>query len=269
MSANEKHNGQAPSPVMTLSLREKPGGERIVLGRGEERCIYVHDFDALNAISAEVGENSRLSLYVLEGVGSAELQNLDIEVRQGADSRVSVFVGMAGAIDRVANRVEVHLDAPGAEFRLDGLAVLNPGQHGALKVTVHHHVPHCTSNQDVKFLVGDGALGVFDGLIKVMEGASGTEAFQNNRNLLTSANARMTAQPQLEIYCDDVKCSHGSATGQLDEQALFYMRSRGIDLPEARSMLMNAFVADVIDRIDSDVVRDEVRGHVDNVLAKL
>ena len=118
-----------------------------------------------------------------------------------------------------------------------------------------------------KCLADGTARTAFDGLIRVGHGAIATEANQTCRGMLVSPTARIHTQPQLEIYCDDVKCSHGAATGQLDERALFYMLSRGIDPPQARSMLMNAFMADVIDSVTLSPLRDRLRHLVERRLS--
>jgi len=111
---------------------------------------------------------------------------------------------------------------------------------------IHHYVPACRSNELFKYVLDDEAVGAFSGRIIVAQDAQKTEAYQNNRNLLGSRNCRMYSKPQLEIYADDVKCSHGMTTGQLDEKALFYMRSRGIPFTEAVLLLKFAFTSDVI-----------------------
>lgn len=181
----------------------------------------------------------------------------NIVVHLGADSSLNLFVGKIGNNDST-DCIAVDFIDNGACFNLKGFALLTDKDRYDLKVRVVHNLPFCRSDQLFKFIVADSARGCFDGLIKVLHGAEGTRAYQNNRNLLASPAATMHTEPQLEIYCDDVECSHGSATGQLDEQALFYMRSRGIELDEARSMLMNAFLSDTIGSIIDKDVRDRI-----------
>lgn len=205
-----------------------------------------------------LGNNSALRLYELEETSGSASRHTQTVVHQGADSRLTVFSGTLKP-GTTRNNFTVHLDGPGACLQLDGMAILDGNRTADNSATVLHHAPHCTSNQTFKYLVADNARGAFEGLIRVDHGAVATEAFQNDRNLIASPGARMHARPQLEIYCDDVKCSHGAATGQLDDRALFYMRARGIDLPEARSMLMNAFMADVIDAVDLVPLRDRLK----------
>lgn len=140
-----------------------------------------------------------------------------------------------------------------------GMVICGDSQHTDNDTLVLHHAPHCRSNQTFKYILGDNATGAFRGLIRVDHGAAFTEAYQTNRNLVTSADAIMHTEPQLEIYCDEVKCGHGATTGQLDERALFYMRSRGIPEREARKMLMQAFMADVIDTITLPSLHERLR----------
>jgi Fe-S cluster assembly protein SufD len=139
------------------------------------------------------------------------------------------------------------------ETHVGGLAICDKTQHIDNFVFLDHAAPHCTSNELFKTILNDNATGVFCGKILVEKDAQKTQAYQTNRNLCASDSARMFAKPQLEIYADDVKCSHGLTTGHLNDDALFYMRARGIDRDEARLLLMVAFTRDVVDlvRIDS------------------
>jgi Fe-S cluster assembly protein SufD len=136
-----------------------------------------------------------------------------------------------------------------AEAHAGGLAICDKTQHIDNFAFLDHAVPNCTSNELFKNVLKDKATGVFCGKILVEKDAQKTQAYQTNRNLVSTDTAQMFSKPQLEIYADDVKCSHGLTTGQLDEDALFYMRARGIDKEEARLLLMVAFTRDVVDMI--------------------
>lgn len=213
-----------------------------------------------------VANNGRLRFYDLEeGSGRTGRIN-DTSARLGRDANLGIFTGTLRG-GKTRNDFTVSLDEPGSEFRLDGMAIVDGEQTVDNSATVLHNADSCTSNQTFKYIVGDQGRGAFEGLIRVAGGAHHTEAYQNDRNLLASPGARMHSRPQLEIYCDDVKCSHGAATGQLDVRAMFYMRSRGIDEPEARSMLMKAFMADVIDSIELEPLRDRLRHLTDQRLS--
>lgn len=219
-------------------------------------------------IDLTVEEGASLDVYIVMSGAKAGERGYAVEGRLKADARLNVFVACTGSED-ISNSIRVSLEGRGAEFSLSGFAIVADGQKTVTSVLVEHLVPHCTSNQLVKYIVGGTGKGVFNGLIRVDYDAVGTRAYQTNRNLLAGPSARMQSEPQLEIYCDDVKCSHGAATGQLDEKALFYMRSRGIGVDEARSMLMNAFVADVIDSVPDDRRREGLKDLVSMRLSKM
>lgn len=162
--------------------------------------------------------------------------------------------------------IQVHCNGQGSRAELRGVVVASGNQKVNFTTRVFHHAEHTAGNQLFKYIAGGDSRCSFDGKIIVDEQARFTEAFQTNRNLLASEHAQMHAKPALEIYCDEVKCSHGAATGQLDENALFYMRQRGIPLAEARAMLMQAFVSDVIDAIPVDVIRERSHNKVCNMM---
>ena len=264
-----KEGVNAEKPIQLVNILETletPDGTKlpvlavrrilIVIEKNASAQVLICDHDRSNdKVSASnrvtevcLGENSKLDLYELEENTGMTSRYTRTVVRQGTASHLAVFSATLKP-GHTRNDFEIHLDGEGASATLNGMEIADGSQVADNSATVHHHVPHCFSNQKFKYLVSDEARGAFEGLIRVDHGAKGTDAYQNDHNILGGPHARMHARPQLEIYCDDVKCSHGAATGQLDEQALFYMRSRGIDLPEARSMLMNAFMADVIDGV--------------------
>ena len=224
---------------------------------GEHKVLIVSNLAEFAAGTVNVGRGAALELYAVPE-GSVETSTLRLTVNMSADSKVNIFVGVIGS-ENACYHFTVNLNEPGANLQINGMALLAGNDVCTISTNVFHNSPRCTSNQLVKFLVDDKGHGTFNGLIKFAYDAFGTEAFQNNRNLLSGMRARMESQPQLEIYCDDVKCSHGAATGQLDEQALFYMRSRGIPVDEAKSMLMNAFVSDIIDKIENEEIRERIR----------
>ena len=144
----------------------------------------------------------------------------------------------------------VELNGRGAEVELYGLFVAGTGDRCRIKTEVRHNVPDCVSNQVVKGIADGEGYGLFDGLVYVAPDAQHTEAYQQSRNVLLSKTARIQTQPQLEIYADDVKCSHGSTVGQLDEQAIYYMRQRGISKESAERLMLEGFVGDVVAKCD-------------------
>ena len=146
-----------------------------------------------------------------------------------------------------------------ARLRMLGMGIEDDRRRLDTYSRISHDVSDCTTDELFKYVVDDEAMGAFAGLIYVAEGASKTEAYQSNRNLVGSETAKMHSKPQLEIYNDDVKCSHGTAIGQLDKNQLFYMMTRGISEDQARLMLKQAFMSDVIDGISLPPLRDRLK----------
>lgn len=161
------------------------------------------------------------------------------------------------------NDFDVELTGERCECRLSGMAIGSERMHIDNDTSVMHRAPRCHSNQLFKYVMDDESSGAFEGSITVTPDAPFTEAYQSNRNILASTNARMHCKPQLIINNDEVKCSHGATTGQIDEDALFYMRSRGIPETEARRMLMQAFMVDVIDSVSIPGLQERLRHLVD------
>ncbi len=157
-------------------------------------------------------------------------------------------------------RLDLHaiLDGEGVDFRLDGLYVLGGRQLADHHLRVEHKQPHCGSHELFKGILDDQARGVFSGRIYVHRAAQKTDAVQTNRNLLLSPEALVNSNPQLEIFADDVKCTHGSTTGQIDADAVFYLRSRGLSADAARSLLTFAFAAELVERIAVPALRRQV-----------
>ena len=149
--------------------------------------------------------------------------------------------------DKSPGPIDVYLEGPGAEVEIDGLYLSGESDEVDIDITIHHIAPHCSSRQNLRGIVA-GRAG-FHGRIIVAPGADGTVAHQQNHNILLSDDATAQSEPQLEIYTDDVECSHGATAGHLDEDALFYMRSRGIDLKEARYLQLLSFISPVLEKL--------------------
>jgi Fe-S cluster assembly protein SufD len=158
----------------------------------------------------------------------------------------------------VRNNLRINMEGEGAECSALGLFLTDKMQHVDSYTVIEHSTQHTISNQYYKGVLDDTSTGVFNGKIHVHPGAQKTEAFQTNNNILLSDTARMHTKPRLEIYADDVKCSHGATVGQLDEEALFYLQSRGIPKEEGRLMLMDAFAWDVISKIKQPSLQDRI-----------
>lgn len=175
---------------------------------------------------------------------------LDIAVEEDASLELAFIV--LGDV-RVANSLNVSLTGKGASCRLRGLWLLSGAADVKFDVRMNHEVPACTSEQMFKGILGGSARSNFFGLIKVAQDAQKTDARQQCHNLLLTGEARADARPQLEIYADDVVCTHGATVGRLDDEELFYMRSRGISLDEAKKIQLTVFAAAALDIVPEDV----------------
>lgn len=234
-----------------------------------DHTLSPHMFLTNSVTEAYTGENADLDILRLQNEHNNSCQVTNTWISQERASRcqhgtVTLHGGM------VRNNLHVRMDGEGATASALGLFLMDKIQHVDSFTVIDHAAPHCTSNQYYKGVLDDMSTGVFNGKIHVHPDAQKTEAFQTNNNILLSDTAKMHTKPQLEIYADDVKCSHGATVGQLDENALFYLQSRGIPRDESRLMLMNAFANEVISRIQqtalqiriSDLVGKRLRGEL-------
>ncbi|HSS45022.1 MAG TPA: Fe-S cluster assembly protein SufD, partial [Thermoanaerobaculia bacterium] len=211
--------------------------------------------NAVTEIAA--GEGAVLEHYKIQRENTAAFHMQTIAVRQGRASRfTSQNVALGGRIARTD--LDVSLEAEGSECTLYGLFIATGTQHLDNHTTIDHAKPHCTSRELYKGILDGKSRGVFHGKILVRPEAQKTDAMQTNKNLLLSSEALVNSTPALEILADDVKCKHGSTIGQLDANALFYLRSRGIGETEARSLLTYAFAADVVGRIRFEPIRASI-----------
>ena len=236
----------------------------IILEEGAQARLLVcdHAMDGVNFLATQVieifaGENAIFDFYELEETHTSTVRISNMYVRQEANSNV-LLNGMTLHNGTTRNTTCVTLAGEHAELNLCGMAIADKNQHVDNHTTIDHAVPNCTSNELYKYVLDEQAVGAFAGLVLVRPDAQHTSSQQTNRNLCATRDAHMYTQPQLEIYADDVKCSHGATVGQLDESALFYMRQRGIPVREARLLLMFAFVNEVIDTIRLDALKDRL-----------
>ncbi len=215
------------------------------------------NFLTLQTVELYVGKNAELHYYDLEESSQRTSRISSLYLRQEADSRV-VIDGMT--LFNGVTRNEYYCDFAGenADLKLYGMAIEDRQRKVSTYSRINHAVPHCVSNELFKMSADGESRCAFTGRIIVRPGSVKTEAYQACRNLLAADTARIEARPELEIYNDDVKCSHGCAIGQLDETQVFYMRSRGIPEPQARLLLRQAFMADVIDLVDIPGLRDRL-----------
>ena len=215
-----------------------------------------------NAVTEVVlGDGARLDHYKLQEEGARAIHLALLQVQQGRDSRFSSSsVALGAALAR--NEVRAVFASEGGECTLNGLYMAAGKQHLDNRTLVDHESPRCTSRELYKGVMGGQSRGVFHGRVLVRQDAQKTDASQTNKNLLLSDEAVVDTKPQLEIFADDVKCAHGAAVGQLDENALFYLRSRGIPQEAAKSLLTYAFASEMVNLIPLGSLQARVRGLV-------
>ncbi|MDR1526516.1 MAG: Fe-S cluster assembly protein SufD [Dysgonamonadaceae bacterium] len=242
----------------------------VILEAGAQAKLLVCDhttdekpvFAATQISEVYVGENAVFDWYEMEESSPETIRLASGFVRQAASSQVVVnSITLCNGVTR--NNYRIDLEGEQAETQLYGMAISDDRQRIDNFSLIHHRAAHCRSNELFKYILDDKSVGAFDGKIIVAPGAQKTEAYQTNRNLLGSQTCRMYSKPQLEIYADDVKCSHGMTTGRLDETALFYMRSRGIPEEEAILLLKFAFTNDVLQGIRIEGLRDRLKLLID------
>ena len=225
------------------------------------------DIYCTNAVTEVVlEEGAAVEHYKVQDESETAFHLALLDVRQGRDSRFSSHSVALGS--RVArHEVRVGLEAEGAEVSLDGLYMPRGDQHHDNPILIEHAAPHCTSHQLYKGVLDGHGHGVFNGRVVVRPGAAGTDAAQTNKNLLLSDHAEVDTRPRLEILADDVKCTHGATVGRLDEDAVFYLRSRGVPHLAARGLLIYAFVNEMVERLRLEPLRSRVEKLVAHRLA--
>jgi len=237
----------------------------VALEKGAEATLIesfhgVDDAVYFNNVVGEyiIHENAHFKYLKIQEESRSAYHVSNYKFHQERDSVVSaVNVDFGGAL--VRNNLNVLLNGPNCETHLFGLFVGGGSQHIDNQTFVDHAMPNCFSNELYKGILNNHAQGVFNGKILVRQDAQKTNALQSNKTLLLADDASVNAKPQLEIFADDVKCTHGATIGQLDDEALFYLRARGIGEEMAKAMLRHAFVADILEKVSID----EVREHLD------
>lgn len=246
----------------------------VVAGKGSAARLLIcdhtvesaRDMMALQTVEIFAGEGAHLEVYDLEESAESTRRLSSLWLSQDRDSKVTLN-GMTIYNGVTRNEYHCRFAAPGSELRLFGMGIADHERIIDTYSVVDHDNPRCHTEELFKFSVDDMARCAFNGLVRVAPGAEKTEAYQSNRNIIGSDTARMFSRPQLEIYNDDVKCSHGSATGCLDELQLFYMRTRGLDEDTARLLLKQAFMADVIDKVEVPGLKERLTHMVERRFA--
>lgn len=236
----------------------------IILEKGAELTL-VHCDDSVNhhtsftnsLTESIIAENAKLDHYKLQNLNNNSTLINSSFFTLDKDSQLKTnAITLNGGLIR--NNINVSLNGENGSADVSGVFLLDREQHTDNQVYIDHKVPNCYSNELFKGILDDQATGVFNGHIMVRRDAQQTNAYQNNKNLLLTDDATMHTRPFLEIYADDVKCSHGATVGQLDEDAMFYLRSRGIDADKSRMLLMYAFAAEVIKKISIEPLRTRI-----------
>lgn len=207
--------------------------------------------------SIEVGKQAHVNVEKVQMESSEIFSFSDEEIWQDADSNFQInTLTLDGHL--VRNDLHIQIQGEHVETHLNGMYLLNGQQHVANYTTVDHQAPNCESHELYKGIMDDKSVAVFNGKVFVQKDAQKTNAYQSNANVLISDDASVNSKPELEIYADDVKCSHGSTTGQLDDEAIFYLRARGLSEKSAKQLMLTAFMSDVLDKITIPAVRAKV-----------
>lgn len=207
-------------------------------------------------------ENASLNIHQLQAGGNENYLINTMQIKQLRDSRFTVHtISLEGKILR--NNLNVAVQGENCETNLNGLYLVHGSQHVDNHTYVDHIAPNCNSRENYKGVMDDQSTAVFNGKVMVQTNAQKINAFQSNQNILLSDDATINSKPELEIYADDVQCAHGSTTGQLDEEAVFYLRSRGISETSAKKMMIKAFLFDVLGDIKLNSFKEHVEGLVE------
>lgn len=242
-----------------LFIVEKNAGATVLVC---DHTLSEEQFLMNNLTEVYLADGAKMDYYQVQNqhLGASQINSLFV-----SEHRNTLFEGniisLYGGVIR--NNLYASLNGEGGNCNLYGVYILDKNQHVDNFSYIDHIAPHCTSNEHFKGVLDDASVANFTGCIQVHPGAQQTEAYQANNNLLLTEYARINAKPQLIIDADDVKCSHGATVGQIDEEAMFYLRSRGISEPEARMMMMFGFAHDIVRRVKLEPLRDKIDALID------
>jgi Fe-S cluster assembly protein SufD len=240
-----------------LDIRLEEGATLTLIERHEGKNAYWKNM----VTQIHVADNAKLNHIRIQNDSAESVNTNMVEMTVGRDAIYNGFtLNLGGKLTR--HEIHAQLQGPGGEVFLNGLNLLKGSQHGDTTILIEHRAPNCHSNQFYRTLLDDSARGVFQGKIHVHKVAQKTDGYQLANTILLSPTSEMDTKPELEIYADDVKCSHGTTCGQLDEAPLFYLRTRGLNEQQARLLLVQAFVDEVVEKIADESIRTEVEGKV-------
>ena len=266
-------DGVTVDEPLTITVAGSPGAQRmawhprnlIVLGRGASLTLFVRHVGTGTYLANLVEEivldrESHLYHYRVQDDSPDAVHVATTEVSVAGDAAYESFVLATGA-GTGRNQIAVQLSQPGASVRLDGACLGRHRQQLDTTTVIDHAAPHCTSREAYRYILNDSAKGVFQGRVIARKHAGGTDSIQSSKALLLSAKAGVDAKPELEIYADDVVCGHGATVGEIDQDALFYLRSRGIPIDEARDVLIGAFIEGALETIALPQAQALIREH--------
>lgn len=244
------HEGRVSHPRVVVKAGDNSHAVLVERHIALDEAVYFSNV----VTEIELGKNAAIDYYRLQQESAKAFHISGVHVRQDRDSRFDAHTVTLGSA-LVRNDVDVRLAAPGAHCELNGLYLASGRQHVDIHTRVDHLQPHGTSNEFYKGILDGHARSVFNGKVIVHPDAQKTDARQSNKNLLLSVDAEADTKPELEIYADDVKCAHGATVGQLDADAVFYLRSRGLDETTARNLLTFAFAHEIIEQVKVPALR--------------
>lgn len=245
LSFNKENQGQVIQPRVWIEV----GDFAEVTFLDQSISLSESSYFINKVVEIKGGVNSQINYYRMQNEGKAAIEVSTIETDIQKDGKfTSVTISLSG--DMVRNNLSLNLLGSNSEGNMYGVYLLNGKTQVDNHTNVDHTIPHAESNELYKGILADQSRGVFNGKIFVRQDAQKTNAFQQNNNILLSEDAIVNTKPQLEIWADDVKCSHGCTVGQLDEEALFYLQARGIDKTSAKGLLLYAFAGEVLEKIE-------------------
>lgn len=242
------------STQRNLVVVEKGASAQLVMC---DHTLNLNEYLSNSVTEIFVAENASLEYYTVQNQHNGATNLNSVFIRQERDSKVTTHT-MSLHGGTIRNNLKLVLNGENAEANMFGMAFLDREQHADNFTQIIHAKPHCQSNQIYKNVLDGKSTGAFSGQIHVVRDAQKTNAFQRNNNILLTDKANMQTKPQLIIDADDVKCSHGATVGQIDEEAMFYLRARGIDQDKARMMMMNAFAHEVIQEVKIEALRNRI-----------
>ncbi|HZT60131.1 MAG TPA: Fe-S cluster assembly protein SufD [Pyrinomonadaceae bacterium] len=262
---------RADAPVQLLFISTRTDAETaafprvLVVAERNSRLDIIESYASVSdesyftnaVVEVFVGEGARVAHCKVQGESERAFHVASTRAELARDGFYDLTTVTLGA-QLSRHNIEVKLESEGAECRVDGLYIVGTGQHADTHSLINHLKPHCTSRQNYKGILDGKSRAVFNGRVFVHEGAHGTDAEQSNKNLLLSADARVDTKPQLEIYNDDVKCAHGATVGQLEEDELFYLLSRGLHADLARNLLTYGFAEEIVEKIKYESIRAQL-----------